>query len=146
MSDKATGLAILLSCGLAIGASAQEVDVVTAADTEKAAQHLALFDRLDFEAWNNRDWGLFSQLHGENVKVAGFGTKTEGLDAHLNWGKGFITQVPEAKVVSHPIRIGAGDWTAVTGLLQDGSTMATIARWENGQVVEEYLFQLVSGQ
>lgn len=43
------------------------------------------------------------------------------------------------------LRFGAGDWTAVTGLFNDGSTMATIARWENGQIVEEYLFQLVTG-
>jgi hypothetical protein len=30
----------------------------------------------------------------------------------------------------------------VTGLMNDGSTMATIARWENGRVAEEYLFTL----
>jgi len=45
--------------------------------------------------------------------------------------------------VAHPIRIGAEDWTAVVGLLANGGTMATLARWENGRIVEEYLFSLM---
>jgi hypothetical protein len=46
------------------------------------------------------------------------------------------------KILAHPIRIGADNWTAVTGLMNGGSTMAMIARWENGQIAEEYLFSL----
>jgi hypothetical protein len=110
---------------------------------EQVEQNLALFDRLDFEAWNNRDWELFRELHGEHVHVAGFGQATEGIDAHLAWAQAFTEQFPDARVVTHPIRIGAGDWTAATGLLRDGSTMATIARWENGRIAEEYLFSLM---
>lgn len=41
--------------------------------------------------------------------------------------------------MTHPIRIGAVDWTAVTGVMDDGTVMATIARWANGQIAEEYL-------
>jgi SnoaL-like domain len=110
---------------------------------EQVEQNLALFDRLDFEAWNNRDWELFRELHGEHVHVAGFGQATEGIDAHLAWAQAFTGQFPDARVVTHPIRIGAGDWTAATGLLRDGSTMATIARWENGRIAEEYVFSLM---
>ena len=36
-----------------------------APDHDLVAQHLALFDRLDFESWNTRDWELFLQLHAE---------------------------------------------------------------------------------
>jgi hypothetical protein len=38
-----------------------------------------------------------------------------------------------------------GEWTAVTDLFANGSTMATIARWENDQIAEEYLFFLDVG-
>lgn len=117
-----------------------------AADSDQAERNLALFERLDFEAWNKRDWGLFRELHGKDVIVGGFGQATENVDDHVAWAQDFLKQNPENQIVAHPIRIGAGDWTAVTGLFNDGSTMATIARWEKGQVVEEYLFQLTTGR
>jgi hypothetical protein len=124
---------------------AQEATPVTAADSATAEENLALFDRLDFEAWNNRDWDLFRQLHADDVHVEGGGQTTDGIEAHLAWAQAVVAQVPDSKVLAHPIRIGAGDWIAVTGLLPDGSTVATIARWENGQIAEEYLFSLMSG-
>ena len=52
---------------------AQAATPVIAADSAAAKQNLALFDRVDFESWNNRDWDLFSQLHGNDVYVEGFG-------------------------------------------------------------------------
>ena len=125
------------------GTPAAEGTPITAAESATAEQNLALFDRLDFEAWNNRDWDLFRQLHGDDVHVEGFGQGTDGIDDHLAWAQAVVTQNPESKIVAHPIRIGAGDWTAVTGLLSDGSTMATIARWEDGRIAEEYLFSLM---
>ncbi len=126
-------------------AGAQDATPVTAADSAEAEQNLALFDRLDFEAWNNRDWDLFRQLHADDVHVEGGGQTTDGIEAHLAWAQAVVEQAPDSKVLAHPIRIGAGDWIAVTGLLPDGSTVATIARWENGQIAEEYLFSLMSG-
>jgi hypothetical protein len=142
---KTAAAAIIVAAGLAGGAVAQEAQQVTAADTEQALQNLQLFDDLDFKAWNGRDWDLFRKLHAPTVKVGGFGQQTEGIDDHLAWAQAFIAQVPDSKIDEHPIRIGAGDWTAVTGT-SGGTTSATIARWENGQIVEEYLFQLVTGQ
>ena len=122
---------------------AQDATPVTAADSAAAEQNLALFDRLEFEAWNNPDWDLFRHLHGDDVHVSGGGTTTDGIDVHLAWAQAFIAQVPDAKIVAHPIRISAGDWTAVTGLLSDGSITATFARWEGGRIAEEYLFSLM---
>ena len=136
---------VVLSGALGRTVGAQDATPVTAADSAAAEQNLALFDRLDFEAWNDRNWDLFSQIHGDDVLVEGFGQATEGIDNHLAWAQAFTAQVPDSKVLDHPIRIGAGDWTAVTGTLNDGSTMATIARWENGHIAEEYLFTLMSG-
>jgi hypothetical protein len=142
---------VALSGLLARAAAAQEATPAaagtpfTVACDAAAEENLAIFHRLDFEAWNGRDWDLFSQIHAETVVVAGHGQQTEGIEDHLAWAQGFIAQFPDSMVVAHPIRIGAGDWTAVTGILDDGSTVATIARWENGQIAEEYLFDLDVG-
>jgi hypothetical protein len=50
-----------------------------------------------------------------------------------------ISFAPESKVLAHPIKIAAGNWTAVTGTLPGNLTMVTIAHWENGRISEEYL-------
>ena len=113
------------------------------AGQEQVEQNLATLDRLEFEGCQN--WELFSQIHADDVHLEGFGTNTDGVDPHVAWSKEFIAANPDTyQILAHPIRIGAGDWTAVTGTLVDGSTMATIARWENGQIVEEYLFSLMA--
>ena len=126
------------------GTPAAEGTPITAADSPTAEENLALFDRLDFEAWNNRDWELFRQLHTDGVHVEGFGQSTDGIEAHLAWAQAFVAQVPDSMISAHPIRIGAGDWIAVTGV-SNGSTSATIARFEGGRIAEEYLFSLMSG-
>lgn len=117
---------------------------VDCAGQEQVAQNLETFDRLDFEAWNEQNWDLFSEIHADEVIVEGFGTSSQGNDVHVQWAKDFIAANPDNyRILEHPIRVGAGDWTAVTGVLEDGSTMATFARWENGQIAEEYLFSLM---
>ena len=112
------------------------------AGQEQVEKNLAAFERLDFEGWNGRNWETFRQLHTDDVKVVGFGSRTEGIDAHTKWAQDFIAANPESKIMTHSIRVGAGDWTSVTGVMNDGTVMATIARWENGRVAEEYLFTL----
>jgi hypothetical protein len=112
------------------------------AGQEQVEKNLAAFERLDFEGWNGRNWETFRQLHTDDVKVVGFGSRTEGIDAHTEWAQAFIEANPESKIMTHSIRVGAGDWTSVTGVMDDGTVMATIARWENGRVAEEYLFTL----
>jgi SnoaL-like domain len=107
---------------------------------EQVTRNLELMDRLDFEGWNGRDWDLFSQLHGEEVIVVGFGQATEGNAEHVAWAQAFIEENPDSMIEAHPIRIGAGDWTAVVGTFAGGGSMCTVARWENGRIAEEYLF------
>jgi SnoaL-like domain len=107
---------------------------------EQVTRNLELMDQLDFEGWNGRDWDLFSQLHGEEVIVAGFGTMTEGNAEHVAWAQAFIEENPTSMIEAHPIRIGAGDWTAVVGTFVGGGSMCTVARWEDGRIAEEYLF------
>jgi hypothetical protein len=122
----------------------QSSQSILAADSDKARYNLAQFEKLDFEAWNKRDWDLFRKLHGEKVKVAGFAQETDNGDDHVAWARAYLEKYPDNQIEEHPIRIGAGDWTAVTGVFNDGTTMATIARWEDGRVAEEYLFQLTT--
>ncbi len=107
---------------------------------EQVTRNLELMDQLDFEGWNGRDWDLFSQLHADEVIVAGFGQATEGNAEHVAWAQAFIEQNPDSIIDAHPIRIGAGDWTAVVGTFAGGGSMCTVARWEDGRIAEEYLF------
>ena len=96
---------------------------------------------LDFEAWNNRNWPLFEELHSPDVLVVNFnGNTTRGIDQHLQWAMAAVSAQPESRVLAHPIKIAAGDWKAVTGALPGNLTAVTIAHWEDGRITEEYLF------
>jgi hypothetical protein len=121
--------------------SASNQTEIVVAQTPEEQANLDRFDRLDFEAWNNRNWTLFEELHSPNVLVVDFtGTTTSGIDQHLQWAMAAVSAQPESRVLAHPIKIAAGDWTAVTGALPGNLTMLTLARWEDGRIAEEYLF------
>jgi SnoaL-like domain len=120
--------------------SSNQTEIVVAQTPEEQA-NLDRFDRLDFEAWNNRNWTLFEELHSPDVLVVDFtGNTTRGIDQHLQWAMAAVSAQPESRVLAHPIKIAAGDWTAVTGALPGNLTMLTLARWEDGRIAEEYLF------
>jgi hypothetical protein len=120
--------------------SSNQTGIVVAQTPEEQA-NLDRFDRLDFEAWNNRNWTLFEELHSPDVLVVDFtGNTTRGIDQHLQWAMAAVSAQPESRVLAHPIKIAAGDWTAVTGALPGNLTMLTLARWEDGRIAEEYLF------
>lgn len=133
-------LARMAAAQPASGAPASATPAADCPGQEQVARNLETFDRLDFEGWNNRDWDLFGQIHGDDVTVVGFGAATEGIDEHVAWAQAFIEQNPDSMIEAHPIRIGAGDWTAVVGTFPGGGSMCTVARWEDGRIAEEYLF------
>jgi SnoaL-like domain len=109
--------------------------------TPEEQTNLVRFDILEFEAWNNRNWTLFEELHSPDVLVVDFnGNTTRGIDQHLQWAMAAVAADPESKILAHPIKIAAKDWTAVTGTLPGNLTMITLARWEDGRIAEEYLF------
>lgn len=68
------------------------------------------------------------------------GNTTRGIEQHLQWAMAAISAAPESKVLDHPIKIAAGNWTAVTGTLPGNATMITLAHWQDGRIAEEYLF------
>jgi hypothetical protein len=120
--------------------SSNQTEIVVA-QTPEEQSNLDRFDRLDFEAWNNRNWTLFEELHSPDVLVVDFtGATTRGIDQHLQWAMGAVSAQPESRVLAHPIKIAAGNWTVVTGALPGNLTMVTVAHWEEGRIAEEYLF------
>jgi SnoaL-like domain len=120
--------------------SSNQTEIVVARTPQERA-NLERFDQLDFDAWNNRNWTLFSEIHAPDVLVVDFsGNATRGIEQHLQWAMAAVSAVPESKVLAHPIKIAAGNWTAATGTLPGNSTMITLAHWEDGRIAEEYLF------
>ena len=121
--------------------SSNQTEIVVVAQTPEEKANLERFDKLDFEAWNNRNWTLFREIHGPDVLVVDFnGNTTRGIEQHVKWAMAAISAAPDSRVLSHPIKIAAGNWTAVTGILPENITMVTVAHWENGRIAEEYLF------
>ena len=56
--------------------------VVAQTPVEKA--NLERFRKLDFQAWNDRNWTLFRELHAPDVLVVDFnGHTTKGIEQHV---------------------------------------------------------------
>jgi len=137
----------------------------TAAIPQQADQcpaRLRTFDTLDFEVFSNQKWDRLAESHANNIVVTWpDGHETSGITRHIEDLKGMFVSAPDTKVISHPIRICSGDWTAVTGVMTgtfsrpmptaDGKTiaptgkavrltMATIAHWKGSTMDHEWLF------
>lgn len=124
-------------------------------------KNLTTFDDLDFNVFNNQKWEQLHRSHSETVIVHWpDGRITEGIQAHVEDLKSLFVYAPDTRVSEHPIKIGAGDFTAVSGVfegtftlpmpLPDGGSipptgktfsldMVTIGRWKDGVMVEEWL-------
>ena len=148
----ATGLLIF---GMIYAVLESQDDVVVKANIER-------FDTLDFEAFSKQNWELFNDIHSEDVVVVfPDGRKTVGIEQHDKDIAAMYEFAPDMRVTSHPIKIGSGDWTAVTGVIEgtftqpmmlpDGTEipptgksfkipMATVAHWKDGKIIEENLF------
>jgi hypothetical protein len=121
--------------------SSNQTETVVVVQTPEEQANLVRFDIIDFEAWNNRNWTLFQELHSPDVLVVDSnGNTTRGIEQHLQWAMAAVAADPESRVLAHPIKIAAKDWTVVTGTLPGNLTMVTVARWEDGRIAEEYLF------
>lgn len=129
---------------------------------ELAARNLQTFDELDFEVFSNEDWERLHESHNEDIVVTWpDGHSTVGIDRHIADLKNLFVHAPDTEIKLHPIRIGAGGWTASMGVMTgtftepmataDGGLieptgnrfelpMATIAYWQDGRMVHEWLF------
>lgn len=133
-----------------------------AAMEQREQAQLATFDDLDFNVFTGQKWDELGKSHAQNIIVHWpDGRTTTGIDVHIADLKGMFVYAPDTRIQEHPIRIASGDWTAVTGVFEgtftqpmpigEGKTipptgkpfkltMATIGRWENGVMAEEWLF------
>ena len=134
------GTSITVKQALAQGQPSNQTEIIVAKTPEEKA-NLERFDKLDFEAWNNRNWTLFREIHAPDVLVVDFnGNTTRGIEQHVQWAMAAISAAPDSRILAHPIKIAAGNWTAATGILPGNVTMVTVAHWKDGRIAEEYLF------
>jgi hypothetical protein len=138
-----------------------QITGLTAAN-ETIAKNLAEFDTLDYTVFSNQEWARLHESHASNIKVYWpDGHVTEGIDVHIEDLKKLFVHAPDTRIKEHPIRFGAGNYTAVTGVFEgtfsrpmpigDGKfiqptgksfkmPMATIGIWKDGAMIEEHLF------
>lgn len=110
-----------------------------AGDRQTEIANLIAFDMVDFVAWNNRDMTVLRHYHADSVKVDITGVHTEGIQEHVDMLQGIIDSGSASTIIQHLPKVAEGDWTAVGGVTPK-SRMATVAKWENGRIAEEYLF------
>ncbi len=129
---------------------------------ENAEANMQTFDELDFEIFSNQDWGRLHESHADDIIVTWpDGSDRLGAELHIEDLRGLFVHAPDTRIQLHPIRIAAGDWTAVHGFMEgtftqpmplpDGTSieptgmsfklpMSTMALWQDGQMIHEWLF------
>lgn len=129
------------------------------ANTEK---NLSTFDDLDFKVFSNQEWTRLHESHSKDIIVHWpDGHYTTGIEQHIKDLDAMFVYAPDTKITEHPIKIGSGDYTAVTGVMTGtftkpmpigngqfiqptgkkfSITMATFGHWKNGVMDEEWLF------
>lgn len=125
-------------------------------------KNLKTFDNLDFNVFSNQDWVRLHESHSKNIIVHWpDGHYTTGIEQHIKDLNAMFVYAPDTKIKQHPIRVGSGDYTAVTGVMTGTFTkpmpigngqfiqptgkkfsinMATFGHWKNGVMDEEWLF------
>lgn len=125
--------------------------------------NMMLFQTAD-DAWNAQDLETFANRHAKNVVVRVPAQPDQhGLEAHTEFALNSFKAFPDQRVENRPYKafFASGDWTCsiarYTGTMTgpmvgaDRTKIAptgksfdvdfcTVARWENGQIVEENLF------
>ncbi|GLB48630.1 ester cyclase [Neptunitalea lumnitzerae] len=127
------------------------------------ATNLKTFDTLDFEVYSNQEWKRLHESHAEDILVHyPDGHTTTGIEDHIKELAPMFVFAPDTRIEEHPVKVGAGNLTAVTGVLQGTFTapmpigggkfiqptgkafkipMCTVGLWnDEGVMYEEYLF------
>lgn len=159
------GLTFVVAWLPIVGAAAPPKPTATErpAKTDPATEqrNLATFDDLDFNVFSNQKWEEFHRSHADDIVVHWpDGRVTRGLETHIEDLKAMFVYAPDTNVKEHPLRVAEGDLTAVTGVMRGTFSrpmpmgdktipptnktfelaMATFGRWENGKMVEEWLY------
>ena len=156
------GLVGAAAASLLWGCATREQTAETVKPPAAETANLENFDDLDFNVFSGQKWDELSRSHSKDIIVHWpDGHSTTGIDVHIADLKAMFVYAPDTRIKEHPIKIASGEWTAVTGVMEgtftqpmpvgDGKslpptgkafklTMATIGRWENGVMAEEWLF------
>ncbi|HTL31574.1 MAG TPA: ester cyclase [Kofleriaceae bacterium] len=137
-----------------------------ATDTEK--KNIELMLTLD-DAWNAQDWETFEKRHKKDTVVRWPAQPpTHGVQNHRAESVQLFKTFPDNKVHNRPYKtlFASGDWTCsiakFTGTMKGPMVLAdgrkieptgksfevdfcTVAKWHDGQIVEENLFYDVVG-
>ena len=173
LARRAFGLALTAALTSILAAACTETSdtAASAADSELATyqaeeilvdEHLAKFDTLDFDVFTNQKWDRLSESHSDNVLVHWpDGRTTTGIEPHIVDLKGLFVAAPDTRIQVHPVKIGQGEYTSVTGIFEgtftqpmpmaDGTSipptgksfkllMNTVGHWKDGKMDEEWLF------
>ena len=144
----AAGMTTIYSCNNdTTTANSQETkDTTTSAAPKAKVEQINTnnFHLVDFVGWNT-NLTVLARYHSDDVKVFGAdGFQTVGMPAHEEWLKKTIsTMPPEMKITQHSPNVASGEWTGVVGTLVGGMKMATVAKWKDGRIAEEYLFMVM---
>lgn len=127
------------------------------------AGNMELMQTLD-DAWNAQDLETFAKRHKDDVVVRWPGQPpTHGVEAHKQEAVDFFKTFPDQHLDNRPYKVffASGDWTCSIARFRgtmkgpmkgpDGKEIpptnksfdvdfCTVARWDNGQIVEENLF------
>ena len=80
--------------------------------------NLKTFDVLDFDVFSNQKWDRLGESHAQDIIVTWpDGHETRGIGRHIEDLKALFVYAPDITIKAHPIRFGAGSWTAVTGVM-----------------------------
>ena len=132
------------------------------ADEKNVNKNIKTFDNLDFDVFTNQKWDRLHESHSKDIVVHWpDGHATKGIDTHIADLKAMFVYAPDTRILTHPIKFGKGEWTAVVGVMEgtftkpmpigDGKTieptgksfalnMATVSHWKGDTMDEEYLF------
>ncbi|WP_375388634.1 ester cyclase [uncultured Amnibacterium sp.] len=130
--------------------------------TSQELRELKKFDHLDFVVFSKQEWSRLGETHAHDIRVhMADGTYTDGLPAHIASLKQLFSFAPDTHISEHPIRIAAGGFTAVTGVMRGTFTkplttpqgtvppngkkyainMVTVGVWNKHETMdEEWLF------
>ena len=129
--------------------------------------NMELMQTLD-DSWNNQDWDTFEKRHKTDTVVRWPAQpSTHGIQAHRAESEQMFQTFPDNRVENRPYKVffASGDWTCSVarfhGTMKGPMVMGdktippngkgfevdfcTVARWHEGQIVEENLFYDVVG-
>lgn len=113
---------------------------------QSVRQHLILFENLNFNGYNKRNWNMVHELYDKDaILIFQSGMQLKGIDQIIKF---ITTGIRDNKVVSIPIHFGSGDWTAasiiLTGTLESGKSWAmehcSLIKWRANKIVEEHSY------